>query len=141
VSSAETTAKQNPPISDEPVVRALGREIPRSLGGILATIVVLVTIVLVIWSLIATWSGQQQYGLPLFPVMVGGGVVAALAVYGYRTISWIVALVAVACWILVTALPIIPAVEALLQAVTVTAMIAGIVLTLEAVKYLKLPRF
>ncbi|HEU0256270.1 MAG TPA: hypothetical protein VFQ96_00355 [Microbacteriaceae bacterium] len=128
-------------MSDEPVVRGLGREIPRSLGGILAAIVLIVAIGLFVWSLIATWSGQQQDGLPLFPVMIGGGVVTTLAFYGYRTVSWIVALVAVACWILVTALPIIPVVEALLQAVTVTAMVVGINITLEAVKYLKTPRF
>ena len=139
--STQNAAQQNPAVSDEPVIRALGREIPRALGGLLAAIVVIVAIGLFVWSLIATWSGQSQDGLPLFPVTIGGGIVATLAVYGRRTFSWVVALVAAACWILVTALPLVPILEVLLQAVTFTAIMVGVTITLEAVKHLKAPRF
>jgi hypothetical protein len=128
-------------ISDEPVVRAVGGELPGPLGALFATIVVLVSLGLFIWSLIATWSGSPDSALPLFQVTTAGVVVSLTAIYAYRTLSYVVALIGAAAWLWVSVAPLLPFWEMIFQAITVTVMLLGVNLALEAVKFLKRPRF
>ena len=142
VSNLHTPATQSElAISDEPVVRAVGGELPRALGALFATIVVLVSLGLFIWSLIATWSGNPGAALPLFQVVVAGTVVSLTAIYAYRTLSYVVALIGAAAWLWVSVVPLLPFWQMLFQAITVTVMIIGVNIALEAVKFLKRPRF
>lgn len=128
-------------VSDEPVVRAVGGELPGPLGALFATIVVLVSLGLFIWSLIATWSGSPDSALPLFQVTTAGVVVSLTAIYAHRTLSYVVALIGAAAWLWVSVAPLLPFWEMIFQAITVTVMLLGVNLALEAVKFLKRPRF
>lgn len=142
MSNLHTPATQSElTVSDEPVVRAVGGELPRALGGLFATIVVLVSLGLFIWSLIATWSESPDSALPLFPVVVAGLLVSIIAVYARRTLSYVVALIGAAAWLWVCVAPLQPFWEMVFQAITVTVMVIGVNIALEAVKFLKRPRF
>lgn len=142
VSNLHTPATQSElATSDEPVVRAVGGELPTALGALFATIVVLVSLGLFIWSLIATWSGSPDSTLPLFQVTVAGFVVSAVAVYARKTLSYVVALIGAAAWLWVSVSPLLPFWQMILQAITVTVMLIGVNIALEAVKFLKRPRF
>ncbi|MCX7521462.1 hypothetical protein OSC27_04115 [Microbacterium sp. STN6] len=139
--TSETHAHQNEPASDEPLIRAVGGELPGPLGPLLATLVVIVSLGLTIWSLIATWSGTPHNGLPLFATFVAGTVVSLTAIYARRTFSYVIALIGAAAWLWISILPLVPIAAGLLQAVSVTVMVIGVVIALEAVKYTKMPRF
>jgi hypothetical protein len=128
-------------VSDEPVVRAVGGELPGPLGALFATIVVLVSLGLFVWSLIATWMGHPDAALPLFQVAVAGTVVSLTAIYAHRTLSYVVALIGAAAWLWVSVAPLQPFWELVFQAITVTVMIIGVNIALEAVAFLKRPRF
>lgn len=142
VSNVETaSARNDQSVSEEPIVRAVGGEIPRPVGALLATLVVLVSLGLFVWSLIVTWGGNPHDTLPLFSVFVAGTVVSLTAVYARRTFSYVIALIGAAAWLCVSIVPFLPAVEMILQAVTVTIMFYGVTVALEAVKYAKRPRF
>ncbi|HEV7184553.1 MAG TPA: hypothetical protein VGN33_08640 [Leifsonia sp.] len=124
-----------------PLVRSLSAEVPSALGNLLATLVVLVTLVFGVWSLIATWSGNPDAGLPLFQVAVASTVVALNALYARRTFSYVITLIGAVLWLWVSVTPFLPFWQVLLQGVTVTIMLAGVVYSLAAVEQSKKPRF
>lgn len=125
--------------SDLPRPHGLSTQIPKPLGDLLSTLVALVSIALIIWSLIATWSGYSGNGLPLFQIVVAGIVVSAISRYARSTLSWVVALIAGAAWVAVSSIPLIPILEVIAQTVTVTALVVGVNLALSAVSANKRP--
>jgi hypothetical protein len=123
------------------LVRSLSAELPSALGNLLATLVVLATLVFGIWSLVATWTYQPQNALPLFQVSVAATVVALNALWARRTFSYVITLIGAILWLWVSVTPFLPFFQVLLQAVTVTIMLAGVVFSLAAVALSKKPRF
>ena len=123
------------------LVRSLSAVVPSALGNLLATLVVLVTLVFGVWSLIATWSGNPGAGLPLFQVVIAGTVVALNALYARGTFSYVITLIGAVLWLWVSVTPFLPFWQVLLQGVTVTIMLAGVVYSLAAVEQSKKPRF
>jgi hypothetical protein len=136
VSSVDSTADLSTD-DEDPIVRALARELPGRLGDALATLVVLVTLALLVWSLIVTWMGLSQYGPSLFNVVVVGTVVGGVALYARTTFSYVIALLAAAAWLIVSAVPFVPIVQLILQTLTVTLMLYGVVVAICAVGYNK----
>ncbi len=123
------------------LVRSLSAELPSALGNLLATLVVLATLVFGIWSLVATWTYQSENALPLFQVTVASTVVALNALYARRTFSYVITLIGAVLWLWVSVTPLVPVFQVVLQAVTVTIMLAGVVFSLAAVTLSKRPRF
>ncbi|WP_345761115.1 hypothetical protein [Diaminobutyricibacter sp. McL0608] len=123
------------------LVRSLSAELPSALGNLLATLVVLATLVFGVWSLVATWTYQPQNALPLFQVSVAATVVALNALWARRTFSYVITLIGAILWLWVSVTPFQPFFQVLLQAVTVTIMLAGVVFSLAAVALSKKPRF
>jgi hypothetical protein len=123
------------------LVRSLSATVPPMLGNLLATLVVLVTLVLGIISLVATWSGNAEAFLPLFQMTVAGTVVSLNALYARRTFSYVITLIGAILWLWVSVTPFLPVFQVVLQAVTVTIMLAGVVFSLAAVTLSTKPRF
>jgi len=122
---------------EEPIVKALARELPGKLGDAVATLVVLITLGLGVWSLIVTWMGLSQYGPSLFNTVVVGTVVGGIAIYARKTFSYVIAIIGAAAWLIVSVMPFVPIVQLLLQIVTVLIMIIGVNLAVAAVGYNK----
>ncbi|WP_431277522.1 hypothetical protein [Leifsonia poae] len=137
--SASTTTD----VDDEhgSLIRSLSAVLPKAVGNLLATLVVLVTLVLGVWSLVATWTGNADDALPLFQVVIAGTVVSLNALYARRTFSYVITLIGAILWLWVSVTPFVPFFQVLLQAVTVTIMLAGVVFSLSAVQLSKKPRF
>jgi len=131
------------PGSDEhgSLVRSLSTTLPSALGNLLATIVVLVSLVLGIWSLVATWSGHAGSFLPFFQVTVAATVVSLNALYARRTFSYVITLIGAILWLWVSVMPLLPFFQVLLQAITVVIMLGGVVFSTAAVRLSKQPRF
>lgn len=123
------------------LVRSLSAVLPGVLGPIIATVVVLVSIVLFLWSLVATWSGHADAALPLFQVFVAGTVVSLNALYARHTFSYVITLIGAVLWLWVSVTPFLPFWQVLLQGLTVTIMLAGVVYSTAAVAQSKRPRF
>jgi hypothetical protein len=123
------------------LVRSLSATLPRALGAAIATIVVLVSLVFFVWSLVATWSGNEHSALPLFQVTVAGTVVSLNALYARRTFSYVITLIGAVLWLWVSVTPFVPFWQTVLQSITVTIMIAGVVFSTAAVALSKKPRF
>ncbi|MFF1878796.1 hypothetical protein [Leifsonia sp. NPDC058230] len=123
------------------LIRSLSAVLPTALGNLLATIVVLVSLVLGVWSLVATWTGHPEDALPLFQVSVAATVVALNALYARRTFSYVITLIGAVLWLWVSVTPFEPFWQVLLQGVTVTIMLAGVVFSMSAVQLSKKPRF
>jgi hypothetical protein len=123
------------------LVRSLSTTIPTMLGNLLVTIIVLVSLVLGVWSLVATWTGNAGSFLPLFQVSVAATVVCLNAMYARRTFSYVITLIGAILWLWVSVTPFVPFVQVLLQAITVTIMAAGVVFSTAAVRLSKQPRF
>jgi hypothetical protein len=122
------------------LVRSLSATLPPLVGNALATLVVLATLVLGVWSLVDTWSGQHN-GLPLFQMTVAATVVSLNALYARRTFSYVITLIGAILWLWVSVTPFVPFWQVLLQAVTVTIMLFGVVFSMAAVSLSKKPRF
>lgn len=137
MSQVDAAAVRSIDDDEEPIVRALARELPGKLGDAIATLVVLITLGLALWSLIVTWMGLSQYGPSLFNVIVVGTVVGGVAIYARKTFSYVIALVGAAAWLVVSAIPFVPIVQLLLQVITVLIMIIGANLAIAAVTYNK----
>jgi hypothetical protein len=123
------------------LVRSLSATLPPLLGNLLATLVVLVTLVLGVISLVATWSGNAGAFLPLFQMTVAGTIVSLNALYARRTFSYVITLIGAVLWLWVSVTPFMPFWQVVLQAVTVTIMAYGVVFSLAAVSLSKKPRF
>jgi hypothetical protein len=146
VSQAQIASSQHPieVVEDDEVgglVRSLSAELPTPVGNLLVTLVVLASLVFGIWSLVATWTYQPQNALPLFQVSVAATVVALNAIYARRTFSYVITLIGAILWLWVSVTPFLPFFQVVLQAVTVTIMLAGVVFSLAAVALSKKPRF
>jgi hypothetical protein len=130
-------------VDDEhgPLVRSLSATLPPALGNLLVTVIVLVSLVFGIWSLVATWSGNEGAALPLFQVTVAATVVCLNALYARRTFSYVITLIGAILWLWVSVTPFVPFLQVLLQAVTVLIMVAGVVFSTAAVRLSKQPRF
>ncbi|MFP3465740.1 hypothetical protein [Leifsonia sp. SIMBA_070] len=123
------------------LVRSLSTTLPSALGNLLATLVVLVSLVIGIISLVATWSGNADAFLPFFQVTVAATVVSLNALYARRTFSYVVTLIGAILWLWVSVTPFAPFFQVLLQAITVVIMLAGVVFSTAAVRLSKQPRF
>ena len=123
------------------LVRSLSTVLPSALGNLLATLVVLVSLVVGIWSLVATWTGNSDSFLPFFQVSVAATVVSLNALYARRTFSYVITLIGAVLWLWVSITPFAPFFQVLLQAITVVIMLAGVVLSTAAVRLSKQPRF
>jgi len=123
------------------LVRSLSAVLPGPLGKLLATIVVLVSAVFFVISLVFTWSGDPGAFLPLFQVFVAGTVVSLNALYASKTFSYVITLIGAVLWLWVSVTPFEPFWQTLLQGVTVTIMLAGVVFSTAAVALSKKPRF
>lgn len=123
------------------LVRSLSGTLPTMLGNLLATLVVLVTLVLGVISLVATWTGNAGSFLPLFQMTVAGTIVSLNALYARRTFSYVITLIGAVLWLWVSVTPFLPFWQVVLQAVTVTIMAFGVVFSLAAVSLSKKPRF
>ncbi|WP_223690869.1 hypothetical protein [Leifsonia poae] len=143
MSTTDSAPRTTADIDDEhgTLVRSLSAVLPGQLGKIIATVVVLVSLVFFVWSLIATWSGNADSFLPLFQVFVAGTVVSLNALYANKTFSYVVTLIGAVLWLWVSVTPFQPFFQVLFQALTVTIMIAGVVFSLAAVEQSKKPRF
>jgi len=123
------------------LVRSLSGTIPPMLGNLLATLVVLVTLVLGVISLVATWTGNADAFLPLSQMTVAGTVVSLNALYARRTFSYVITLIGAVLWLWVSVTPFEPIWQVVLQAVTATIMAFGLVFSLAAVSLSTKPRF
>ncbi|WP_158864762.1 hypothetical protein [Leifsonia sp. AG29] len=123
------------------LVRSLSTTIPTMVGNPLVTVIVLVSLVLGVWSLVATWTGNAGSFLPLFQVTVAATVVCLNALYARRTFSYVITLIGAILWLWVSVTPFVPFLQVLLQALTVTIMVAGVVFSTAAVRLSKQPRF
>lgn len=123
------------------LVRSLSTTLPTALGNLLATLVVLVSLVVGVWSLVATWSGNADSFLPFFQVTVAATVVSLNAIYARRTFSYVITLIGAILWLWVSVTPFAPFFQVLLQAITVVIMLAGVVFSTAAVRLSKQPRF
>lgn len=149
MSSTHVTAPRPQSAADEAVagdengslVRSLSATLPGPLGKAIATLVVLVSLVFFVWSLVATWSGNEGSALPLFQVTVAGTVVSLNALYAYRTFSYVITLIGAVLWLWVSVTPFVPFWQTVLQALTFTIMAAGVVYSTAAVQLSKKPRF
>ncbi|WP_348788115.1 hypothetical protein [Leifsonia sp. NPDC080035] len=143
LTAENTTAADQTVVDDENggLVRSLSATLPTALGNLIATVVVLVTIVLGIWSLVATWSGNPGSALPFFQMVVAGTVVSLNAIYARRTFSYVITLIGAILWLWVSVTPFQPFWQVLLQSLTVTLMLAGVVFSTAAVALSKKPRF
>jgi hypothetical protein len=74
-------------------------------------------------------------------VAVASTVVALNALYARRTFSYVITLIGAVLWLWVSVTPFLPFWQVLLQGVTVTIMLAGVVYSLAAVEQSKKPRF
>lgn len=149
MSSTHVTAPRPATAADEAVagdengslVRSLSATLPGPLGKAIATIVVLVSLVFFVWSLVATWSGNEDAALPLFQVTVAGTIVSLNALYANRTFSYVITLIGAVLWLWVSVTPFVPFWQTVLQALTFTIMVAGVVYSAAAVALSKKPRF
>jgi hypothetical protein len=123
------------------LVRSLSTTLPSALGNLLATLVVLVSLVIGVWSLVATWTGNADSFLPFFQVTVAATVVSLNALYARRTFSYVITLIGAILWLWVSVTPFTPFFQVVLQAITVTIMLAGVVFSAAAVRLSKQPRF
>ncbi|WP_374010211.1 hypothetical protein [Leifsonia sp. LS-T14] len=123
------------------LVRSLSTTLPSALGNLIATLVVLVSLVIGIVSLVATWTGNADSFLPLFQVTVAGTVVSLNALYARRTFSYVITLIGAILWLWVSVTPFAPFFQVLFQAITVVIMLAGVVYSTAAVRLSKQPRF
>lgn len=129
------------PLDEEPLVKSLSTELPKPVGNGLATIVVLVSLVLFVWSLVETWRYNPNVPLPLFQVAVAGFIVSSIAVFARSTFSYVIALIGAIAWLWVSVSPLDPVFMCVLQGLTFTLMIAGVVFAQAAIAYNKKPRF
>lgn len=129
------------PLPEEPLVRSLAGEVPRPVGAGIATIVVLVSAVLFLWSLVETWRYNPNVPLPLFQVTVAGAIVSGIALYARTTFSYVISLIGAVAWIWVSISPLEPAWMCVLQGLTFALMIWGMDIAITAVRYNKRPRF
>lgn len=120
-----------------PVVRALAGELPGRLGDALATLVVVLTLALGVWSLIITWSGNSANGPSFFNAVVVGTLVGGIALYAHKTFSYVIAIVGAIAWLIVSVLPLVPIAQLVLQTATVTLMGYGVVVAICVVGYNK----
>jgi hypothetical protein len=149
VSSTHVTAPRPQSSADEAaagdengtLVRSLSATLPGPLGKAIATVVVLVSLVFFVWSLVATWSGNEGAALPLFQVTVAATVVSLNALYANRTFSYVITLIGAVLWLWVSVTPFVPFWQTVLQALTFTIMAAGVVYSTAAVALSKKPRF
>ena len=123
------------------LVRSLSTVLPSAVGNLLATLVVLVSLVIGVISLVATWTGNADSFLPLFQVTVAATVVSLNALYARRTFSYVITLIGAILWLWVSVTPFAPFFQVLLQAITVVIMLAGVVFSTAAVRLSKQPRF
>jgi hypothetical protein len=123
------------------LVRSLSATLPGPLGSIIATVIVLVFLVLGVISLVTTWTGNADDFLPLFQVSVAATVVSLNALFARTTFSYVITLIGAVLWLWVSVTPFQPFWQVLLQAITVTIMMAGAVYSLSAVELSKKPRF
>ncbi|ODA89721.1 hypothetical protein ATY41_04390 [Leifsonia xyli subsp. xyli] len=142
--TAQTTSTAEPAVTDEEhggLVRSLSASLPTAVGNLLATLVVLVTLAFAVWSLIATWSGYPDSALPLFQTSVAGIVVALNALYARGTFSYVITLIGAILWLWVSITPSAPFWQVVMQAATITVMLAGVVFSTVAVALSTKPRF
>lgn len=141
--TAPLTTTDDEPIDGEhgKLVRSLSATLPGVLGSVIATIVVLVCLVFLVWSVVATWSGDPGAALPLFQVFVAGTVVSLNAIVARRTFSYVITLIGAVLWLWVSVTPFLPVWQVVFQAATFTIMAAGVVFSLAAVSLSTKPRF
>ena len=123
------------------LVRSLSTVLPSALGNLLATLVVLVSLVIGVISLVFTWTGNADQFLPLFQVTVAATIVSLNALYARRTFSYVITLIGAILWLWVSVTPFSPFFQVLLQAITVVIMLWGVVVSTAAVRLSKQPRF
>lgn len=143
IAETRTATASDAVVDDEHggLVRSLSATLPPLVGNGLATLVVLVTLVIGVISVVATWSGNAGAFLPLFQVTVASTVVSLNALYARRTFSYVITLIGAILWLWVSVTPFVPFWQVVLQAVTVTIMVVGVVFSLAAVSLSKKPRF
>ncbi len=107
------------------------------MGDAIATLVVVLTLALGVWSLIITWTGHSANGPSLFNAFAVGTLVGGVAVYARKTFSYVIAIIGAIAWLVVSVLPFIPIVQLILQTATVTLMAYGVIVAICAVGYNK----
>jgi len=122
-------------------VRLLSTRIPAGLGAALVTILIALVAVAWVWSLVVTWNGHTSWFLPLFQTTVAGLLVVGVAFYGYKTLAWLLPLLVSALWIWVSVEPLLPVWQTVLQAGTVSLLIAATVFAVVGVQKSEEPRF
>lgn len=122
-------------------IRLLSTRIPAGLGGALVALLTLLIAVAWVWSLVVTWIGHTSWFLPLFPTTVAGALVLGAAVYGRKTLAWLLPLLVSALWVWVSVEPLQPAWNVVLQAVTVALLVAATVIAVVAAQKSEEPRF
>ncbi|MEV8212208.1 hypothetical protein [Leifsonia sp. NPDC077715] len=123
------------------LVRSLSTVLPSALGNLLATLVVLVSLVIGVISLVYTWTGNADQFLPFFQVTVAATIVSLNALYARHTFSYVITLIGAILWLWVSVTPFTPFFQVLLQAITVVIMLWGVVVSTAAVRLSKQPRF
>lgn len=143
IADTHHTASDDVVVDDEHggLVRSLSATVPPMLGNAIATLIVLITVVIGVISLVYTWTGHADEFLPLFQVTVAATVVSLNALYARRTFSYVITLIGAILWLWVSVTPFVPFWQVVLQAVTVTIMVFGVVFSLAAVSLSKKPRF
>jgi len=128
-------------VQNGPFASWLSYRIPAPLGGLLVTLLALASFGVWVWSLVVTWLGHIEWGLPFFQVTVAALLVVGVAVYAYKTLAWLLPLVVSAFWIWVSMVPFIPIAQVIFQTLTVTALMAAVVFAIQGAVNAAKPRF
>lgn len=122
-------------------INGLARRIPSAVGGLLVTLLAVLSFLYWAYCLVVTWIGHASLGTPLFQTTVAAALVVGVAFYARKTLSWLGLLVFAALWCIMSGLPLIPIVQVAVQAVSVTLMIAAAVVSTVAAEQSEKARF
>ena len=79
-------------------INGLARRIPSAVGGLLVTLLAVLSFLYWAYCLVVTWIGHASLGTPLFQTTVAAALVVGVAFYARKTLSWLGLLVFAALW-------------------------------------------
>jgi FtsH-binding integral membrane protein len=141
VNAASPAVTHDDGVQNHTFVSAIARRIPTALGAAIVGLVTVLAVLFWLYTLVVTWIGRGDLSTPLFQTTVAVFLVAGVAGFARKTLSWLGLLVIAAAWCILSGLPLLPVVQVLVQAVLVTLMIAAAVFAVVAAEAAERPRF
>lgn len=128
-------------VQNQSFVNGLARRIPSAVGGLIVSVLTVLVALYWVYCLVVTWIGHGDLGTPLFQTTVAGALVVGVAVFARKTLAWLGLLVLAALWCVLSALPLLPLAQVIVQAVVVALMAAASVFAVTAADQAEKPRF